>query len=120
MEEIPTAPLMAVTLRGDGFGITSYSDEEQVVSEDAVTTWEFDLRAMKWGQQRLVLSVSLRVPVPGWPVKSQHRSIPVREVTIAVQVTAASLIWHFVSANWQWFVGTAIAIAAVIVAALIH
>jgi hypothetical protein len=118
MEEIPTAPLMAVTLRGDGFRITSYSDEEQGVSKDAPTKWEFDIRAEKRGQQRLVLSVSLQVLVPGWP--SQRRSIPVREVTIDVQVGTPALVGHFVSANWQWFVGTAIAIAAVVVAALIH
>jgi hypothetical protein len=118
MEEIPTAPLMAMALRGDGFVVTSYSDEEQVISEDAVTTWEFDIRAKKRGEQRLVLSVSLRVPVLGWP--SQHRSIPVREVTIDVRVGAPARVGLFVSANWQWFVGTSIAIAAVVVAALIH
>lgn len=118
LEEIPTAPLMAVTLKGDGFGITPYSDEEQIVNRGTVTTWEFDIRAERRGQQRLVLSVSLRVPVQGW--SSQNRSIPVREVTIDVQVGVATLVSHFVSANWQWFIGTAIAIAAVVVAVLLH
>jgi hypothetical protein len=118
MEEIPTAPLMAVILSGDGFRITSYSDEEQGVSKDTVTTWEFDICAQKRGHQLLVVSVRLRVPVPGWP--SQNRSIPVRRVPIDVQVTAPALVWHFVSSNWQWFVGTAIAVAAVVVAALVH
>jgi ParB-like chromosome segregation protein Spo0J len=114
LEEILTAPLMAVTLEGDGFKIKAYSDEEQSVTQDEITTWEFDIRALQRGQQRLVLCVSLRIPVPGQP--SEHKSIPVREAVIDVQVRAPALVGHFVSDNWQWFIGTAIAIAAVVVA----
>jgi hypothetical protein len=118
LEEIPTAPLMAVTLKGDGFRITVYSDEEQGVTQDGITTWEFDIHAIKRGQQRLILSVSLRIPVPGQP--SEHKSVPVREATIDVTVGAPALIGHFVTSNWQWFIGTAVAIAAVVVAVLYH
>jgi hypothetical protein len=118
VEEISTAPLMAVTLQGDGFDIRAYSDEEQRVTPDEITTWEFDIRALKRGQQRLILCVSLRIPVPGHPL--EHKSIPVREVTIEVQVGTVVLVANFVSANWQWFIGTAIAIGAVIVAILFH
>ena len=118
LEEIPTAPLMAVALKGDGFKITGYSDEEQRVSHDDITAWEFDIEALKRGQQRLVLSVSLRVPVPGQPV--EHKSIPVREATIVVHVGSPALVAHFIVGNWQWFIGTAIAVAAGLVAVLIH
>ena len=118
VEEISTAPLMAVTLKGDGFRITAHSDEEQSVTQYEITTWEFDIQALKRGQQRLVMCVSLRIPVPDQPL--QHKSIPVREATIDVQVGAPARIAHFVAANWQWFIGTAIAIAAVVVAALYH
>jgi hypothetical protein len=118
LEEIDTAPLMAVKLKGDGFLITAYSDEEQSVFQDRPTTWEFDIRAKERGQQRLVLSVNLRIPVPGQP--AEHRSIPVREVTIDVQVGKAALVGHFALHNWRWLVGTAIAVAAVVVAAVFH
>ena len=101
LEEIPTAPLMAVTLRGDGFQITAYSHEEQIVTQEGVTTWEFDIRALKRGQQRLVMCVSLRIPVAGQPL--EHKSIPVREATIDVQIGAPALVAHLVSDNWQWF-----------------
>jgi hypothetical protein len=47
-------------------------------------------------------------------------SIPVREATIDVQVRTPALIGRFVAANWQWFFGTAVAVAAVIVTVLIH
>jgi hypothetical protein len=50
----------------------------------------------------------------------KHKSIPVREATIDVQVGTAALVGHFMSKNWQWFIGTAIAIAAVIVAIAFH
>jgi len=118
LEEIPTAPLMAVTLKGDGFRIAAYSDEEQSVTQGEITTWEFDVRALKRGSQRLVMCVSLRIPVTGQPL--EHKSIPVREAMIDVQVGAPALVAQFVSSNWQWFIGTAIAIAAVLVAVLYH
>ena len=118
LEKIPTAPLMAVTLKGDRFRIEALSDEEQSVSQDRITSWEFDIRALERGRQRLVMCVSLRIPVPGESV--QHMSIPVREATIDVQVGTPALIGRFVAANWQWFVGTAVAIAAVIVTVLLH
>jgi hypothetical protein len=118
IEEIPTAPLMAVTLKGDGFRITDYSDEEQGVTQEGISTWEFDICALKRGQQRLIMCVSLRIPVPGQPL--EHKSIPVREATIEVQVWVPAVVTHFVSANWQWFIGTAIAIAAVLAAVLYH
>jgi hypothetical protein len=51
---------------------------------------------------------------------SEHKSIPVREAVIDVEVGAPALVAHFVSDNWQWFIGTAIAIAAVRVAVLFH
>jgi hypothetical protein len=118
LEEIPTAPRMAVTLKGDGFQIKPYSDEEQTVTPDSITIWEFDIYAIERGQQRLVISVSLRIPVPGQSL--ERKSIPVREATIDVQVGLPARVGHFVSGNWQWFIGTAIAIAAVVVAVLVH
>lgn len=118
LEEIPTAPLMAVTLKSEAFQITAYSDEEQSVTPDGITTWEFDIRALKRGSQRLVMCVSLRIPVGGQSL--EHKSIPVREAVINVEVGAPALVAHFVSDNWQWFIGTAVAIAAVLVAVLFH
>jgi hypothetical protein len=118
IEEIPTAPLMAVTLKGEAFQITAYSDQEQSVTQDGITTWEFDIRARRRGSQRLVMCVSLRIPVLGQPL--EHKSIPVREAIIDVQVGAPTLVARFVSHNWQWFIGTAVAIAAVLVAILFH
>jgi kumamolisin len=117
VEEIDTAPLMAVTLRGDGFRITANSEEEQSVTPDRITIWQFDIQALKRGQQRLVMSVSLRIPVPGQPV--QRMSIPVREATIDVHVGTPALVGHFVADNWQWFIGTAVAIAGVVAGVLV-
>jgi len=118
LEEIQTTSLMAITLKSDGFQITAYSDEEQVLTRNDVTTWEFDIQAIKSGPQRLVLCASLRIPAAGQTFK--QKSIPVREFIIDVEARRPVLIAHFVSANWQWFIGTAIAIAAVIVAVLYH
>jgi RNA polymerase sigma-70 factor, ECF subfamily len=118
IEEIPTAPLMAVALQGDAFRIIAYSDDEQAVTREDITTWEFDIQALKRGQQRLVMCVSLRIPIPGQSL--ERKSIPVREAKIDVNVGAPVVVGLFVSSNWQWFIGTAIAIAAVLVAVLFH
>jgi hypothetical protein len=118
LEEILTAPRMAVTLKGGGFQIEALSnDEEQSVLKDEITTWEFDIRAVKKGQQLLVMSVSLRIPMPG---HLERKSVPVREAVIDVQVGVPALAWNFVSDYWQWFIGTGIAAAAVVVAVLYH
>jgi RNA polymerase sigma-70 factor, ECF subfamily len=118
LEGIPTAPLMAVTLKGDGFRVTSYSDEEQAVTQDEASLWEFDVQALRRGAQRLAMCVSLRIPVPGHPL--ERKSVPVRETTIKVSVDAPVLVARFVSSNWQWVVGTIIATAGVVVAVLYH
>ena len=47
---------------------------------EGITTWEFDICALKRGLQRLVICVSLRIPVESRPF--EHKSIPVREATI--------------------------------------
>lgn len=118
VEEIATASRMAVTLRGDGFKITGHSEEEQAVTQDDITRWEFDIRAVKRGQQRLFMSVSLRLPVRGQPLV--YRSIPVRTVTIYVHVGVPALVGQFVASYWQWLIGTAVAIAAVVVVVFVH
>ena len=64
------------------------------------------------------MCVSLRIPVAGQPL--EHKSIPVREATIDVQVGVPALVGNFVAANWQWFIGTAVAIIAVVVAVIYH
>ena len=103
---------------GAEYNDTLYSDEEQEVTQDRITTWEFDIRALKRGKQQLILSVSLRIPVRGQP--KVRKSIPVREATIDVQVGTPTLVAHFVRSNWQWFITTVIAIAAVVVVVLYH
>ena len=117
LEDIPVAPVMAVTLQGDGFKITAYSDEEQRVTLDEITTWEFDIKARKRGLQSLIISVSLRIPIPGQ--STEHKSVPVRETLVEVRIGATAAV-QFVGANWQWFVGTAIAIGGLITAIIFH
>lgn len=117
LEVIKTASRMAVTLTGDGFDIKRYSDEEQAVTQDGITTWEFDIRAKKGGEQKLLMSVSLRIPVPGQPLV--HQNIPVREATINVRITVPALA-GVVFGDWRWVTATAIAIAGVVVAVFFH
>jgi hypothetical protein len=118
LEEIETASRMAVTLTGDGFDITRHSQKEQAVSQDGVTAWEFDIRAVKRGQQRLFLSVSLGFRSRASPCCA--RACPVQVVTIHIEVGVPSLVGKFLSGYWQWLIGTAVAIVAVVVVVFFH
>jgi hypothetical protein len=115
VEATQTAPFMAVTLMGGAFDISAYSLEEQRVIDGQITTWEYDITANKRGQQRLAVCISLRIPLTDEPW--DRVSIPVHEAIIDVEVSATASISRFATANWQWVIGTAIAIAAVVVVA---
>ena len=117
LEDIKTASRMAVTLTGDGFHIERRSDEEQAVTEDDITTWEFDVHAKKGGKQQLFMSASLRLEVPGQPLV--RKSIPVREVTINVRITVPPLA-GVVFGDWRWATGTAVAIAGAVLLVFFH
>jgi hypothetical protein len=77
-------------------------------------------RARDARARRPVIGVSLRIPIPASPPSiAEHKSIPVREATVEVQVRAAAVV-QFASANWQWFVGTAIAIGGLVVGVIVQ
>jgi hypothetical protein len=107
--DIETSPLMSVELLGEqSFAITPLSELEQPVSKIEVTGWEFDVRALHPGNHTLTVKVALRLPVPGHD--DLRRSLSVLERSVEVRVAPVYVARQFVRGNWQWIIGTAVAV----------
>lgn len=110
--DIATSALMAVQLEGAGFDIAPLSDREQPVTASETALWEFNVRAIRWGSQELLLMVSMRLPVDG--LGQVHKSVPVLRRTITVTVSRRVRVGRVLRSNWKWAVVTAIALAGTV------
>ena len=114
VEEIKVGTLMKVRLMGDRFDIKPLSHEEQVVARSEFTQWEWDVVPLKAGRQVLSLSVTVKIPVPGYGEK--QRDYPVLERDIDVSVNRMDSIMNFLGDNWKWLITTIIAATGVVMA----
>jgi hypothetical protein len=117
IEEVPTSAFMSAELRGDSFAITALSPAEQIVAPAA--RWEFDVIPRRSGLQTLTLCISLRFSAE-WPlaVPGSRIAVPVVERKIRIRVKVGYGARVFVGQNWQWLVGTAVAIGGAVAALL--
>lgn len=99
-EAIPVARFMTVRLTGPGFEITPLSSPEQVVARDAYTQWAWDIVPLESGEQRLSLTVTARVKIPGFG--DEARDIEIIEREILVQVTPVQATLDFLGGNLEW------------------
>jgi hypothetical protein len=113
-----TSPLMEVLLSGDGFEIDARSKSEQYVAAGQATVWEFSVVAKERGRHELVLAISMRLPVPGYP--DLYQSAPSITRYINVEVSGPAQVGYFAKRNWKWLVTTGIAAAGVAIAVGAH
>jgi hypothetical protein len=121
IEQVPTSAFMSAELRGDSFAITALSPAEQIVAPAA--RWEFDVTPRHAGVQTLTLCVSLRFAETGpLAVPGSRIAVPVVERKIRIRVSVGYGARAFVTQNWQWLVGTAVAIGGAVAAflAVVH
>lgn len=109
-ESIPVARFMTVRLTGPAFEIIPLSSPEQVVADDAYTQWSWDITPLEGGEQRLSLTVTARVKIPGFG--DEARDIDIIEREILVQVTAVQAALDFVNNNLEWIGPAALAALA--------
>jgi parallel beta-helix repeat protein len=102
IENISVNTFMKVRLTGDNFDIKPLSEEEQVVSDEGFTQWEYDVIPNKYGNQILQLIVTVRIKIPGGEEKITY---PVFERDINVEVNIIYFITHL---DWRWIIGTII------------
>jgi len=108
-EEVPTADYMGVELTGDSFKITPFSPLEQIVAPKA--RWEFDVTPLRSGIQTLTLVVSLGIKHLA-PAVNGRIGVPVLQRQIRIRVNIGYGTRGFLARNWQWLVGTAVAVVA--------
>jgi hypothetical protein len=103
IEDVETSPFMAVELTGAAFEVTPLnSATEQLLRPTAL--WEFDVLPQRSGQQKLRVSVAMRIPLPNRP--DEKVSVPVLEREIRVAVDPRYTVQHFIRQNWQWCLAT--------------
>jgi len=117
IENISVNTFMKVRLTGDNFDIKPLSEEEQVVSDEGFTQWEYDVIPNKSGNQILQLIVTVRIKIPGGEEKITY---PVFERDINVKANPIYSITHFIEGYWQWIISSVIAIIVAIIGLILN
>ena len=117
VEQVPTSAFMSAEVRGGSFVITALSPAEQIVAPTA--RWEFDVTPRHAGVQTLTLCVSMRFAETGpLAVPGSRIAVPVVERRIRIRVNVGYGARAFAGQNWQWLVGTVVAIGGAVAAFL--
>ncbi|MEM9891858.1 MAG: hypothetical protein AAF962_13415 [Actinomycetota bacterium] len=116
VESVETTGLMKVRAStSDGLRLTSLSEETQPVSSQRPTDWTFAVEATEHGRQYIWVSISATLPGQG-PTGGSTLSLPVLHRTIEVAIGPGARIRGFVTDNWQWLIGTAVALSGAVLA----
>src|SRR5947208_14665873 len=105
-EVIQVGPNMTATLSGANFTISPINTADQYVPTQGFTQWAWDVTPTRWGQQVLILTVTVRLLVPGYP--AERMDYRVLERAVKVRVNPYFTVFGFIRAHWEWFVGTLI------------
>ncbi len=106
IEEIEVGTFMKVRLTGDNFDVKAFSHEEQVVTGNGFTQWDYEVTPLKSGVQMLLLTVTVRIKIPDYP--EERKDCPVFERKIRVRPNLLYSITRFIESHWQWLVTTII------------
>jgi hypothetical protein len=100
VENIQVGNFMRVRLFGDGFKVTTHSDENQAVPEQLFAEWLFTVMPQSAGERMLDLQVAVRFKLPN---SEEVTELPVLTREIAVAVDTWWSAKQFISENWKWF-----------------
>ncbi len=106
IEKIKVGTIMTSRLMGDNFKIESLSHEEQIVA--GITLWEYSVTPLKSGIHTLLLSVTVKINIPG--IGEKPKDYPVFERKIKVLANPKYTAKGFLSSNWQFIITSAIAL----------
>lgn len=102
VEQIGVSSFMRVRLIGDGFNIMPLSSEEQAVVGEGYTQWAWDVTPQRAGDLTLVLIVTARVKMQGYP--DEQKDLQTLERHIKVRVNPAHAVSSFVGDNRDWLI----------------
>ncbi len=102
VEQIGVSSFMRVRLIGEGFSIMPLSSEEQAVVGEGYTQWAWDVTPQRSGDLTLVLIVTARVKMQGYP--DEQKDLQTLERHIKVRVNPAHAVSSFVGENRDWLI----------------
>lgn len=116
IEEIRVGTFMKVRLTGHNFDIKPLSHEEQPVTGEGITQWEWDVIPLKSGIQTLLLAVAVRIKIPNYDEETIDYPVFERKIKVKVNI----ITWF--AKHWKLFLTKIIApiIVGIIVAWLVH
>jgi hypothetical protein len=96
--------IMIVKLIGDAFHITAFDEDEQGVTDDGYTQWEFDVTALETGIHELYVKAGVLYHVAS--LGNTRKFFPSYEKKIRVEISSWKLVAGFVSNSWEFLVST--------------
>jgi hypothetical protein len=110
-DSLPVGNIMMVKLMGEDFDIVAFDDEEQGVTNDGYTQWEFEVTPKSSGKHELFVKVGIVYYVPNLgPTK---KSFPVYEKAIQVEVSTWQVVAAFATERWEFIISTIVIPAGV-------
>lgn len=112
VENIRVGTFMRVRLAGDGFTVTTRSDENQAVPDRQFAEWLFDVLPVSAGNKVLNLQVSVRFKLPN---SEEVTELPVLARNIAVEVNTWWNVEQSIAQNLKWLLGGVATVVASII-----
>jgi hypothetical protein len=109
IEEIKASTSMKVRLTGINFDIKPQNGAAQAIESDKFTKWVFYVTPLKSGIQTLYITVYVIISIPGYDDQEKEHEVEDWEINVKVNPLG------FLTRNWQFIVGTVIAIVALII-----
>lgn len=81
------------------FGINSLSTEEQFLDDSTNTFWEWDVKPIKSGRNKLILKATIKV---NSSLGDNYRDIPIFEKVVYVKSSFITSTKIFIKDYWQW------------------
>jgi hypothetical protein len=100
--QVKVGTFMRVRLFGDGFNVSTHSDEAQAIADNDLAEWLYDVLPIESGKKTLTLQIAVRFKLGS---SEEITNLPVLTRAIEVQVNPWWSTKTFVADNWQWFFG---------------
>jgi hypothetical protein len=112
--DIAAGSSMRVRLAGDGFDITPLGDDEKPLNAEG-SAWVWDVMPVRSGAQALLLTVSIKVKIPGGGDERKELTVFTKPTTVVPSSLYSTV--RLLRARWSWFLGgfTTLALAVWVV-----
>jgi hypothetical protein len=90
---------MKVKLTGESFKVKAFNEEGQLVLDNSITEWAWDVLPLKSGAKKLHLLISVRIKLS---FGEEKKDFPIIDKDVKVNVNPIYTVKYFISNNWKW------------------